>query len=122
MKLILGGAYQGKTDWAKEQFGLTDDDFFTCADAHLSTDRPAIRHIERYTLACVRAGIDPCEEADFDALADKILICDEISSGLVPMDATERKWRDVTGHFLAKVSKNAESVTRIFCGLPLQLK
>lgn len=122
MKLIIGGAYQGKTDWAKAQYGLTDGDFYTCAGASLATDCPAIRHLERYTLACVQAGVDPCREAELSALADKILICNEIASGLVPMDPTERKWRDVTGHFLALLSKNAESVTRIFCGLPLTLK
>ena len=32
MILIIGGAWQGKLDFAKEAFGITDADVFTCVD------------------------------------------------------------------------------------------
>ena len=122
MELIIGGQYQGKTDWAKAEFSLSDGDFAVCEGAELPKNSRAISHLERFTRACVEAGLDPCAEADFEALDDKILLCDEISSGLVPMDPVDRKWRDDTGHFLARLAGRAEHVTRIFCGLPLRLK
>ena len=30
MILIIGGAYQGKLDFAKEAFGITDSDVYIC--------------------------------------------------------------------------------------------
>ena len=122
MELIIGGQYQGKTDWAKAHFSLADGDFAVCAGTSLPEGFRVLTHLERYTRACVEAGLDPCAVTDFAALDGKILICDEISSGLVPMDPIDRKWRDETGHFLARLAARAAHVTRIFCGLPLVLK
>ncbi len=122
MELIIGGQYQGKTDWAKAEFSLSDGAFAVCEGVCLPQGSRAVCHLERYTRACAEAGLDPCEVTDFAALEGKILLCDEISSGLVPMDPIDRKWRDLTGHFLARLAKQADHVTRIFCGLPLTLK
>lgn len=122
MILILGGAYQGKTDYAKQCFCLSDADIFTCHDRQLDADCRCLSHLERYTLACVQAGLDPAEVTDFEALQDKILLCDDISCGVVPIDAQTRAWREQTGRFLVQLSTRAQSVVRIFCGLPLTLK
>lgn len=122
MELIIGGQYQGKTDWAKAEFSLSDGDFAVCEGTELPKSSRAVCHLERYTRACVEAGLDPCAVTDFAALEGKILICDEIASGLVPMDPIDRKWRDATGHFLARLAARANRVTRIFCGLPLRLR
>ena len=42
MILIIGGAYQGKLDYAKEKFGLRDEDIFDCAKANDGSDWPSI--------------------------------------------------------------------------------
>ena len=55
-------------------------------------------------------------------LSDKILICEDISCGVVPMDAVEREWREAVGRMNAMLAAKAERVTRLFCGLPLELK
>lgn len=122
MELMIGGAYQGKRAYAKETFGLSDGDIFTCGGASLDTDCRCIEHLERYTLACVRAGIDPCAATDMDALEDKILLCDDISCGVVPIDPAQRAWREQTGRLLTRLSGRAVRVTRVFCGLPLTIK
>lgn len=122
MELIIGGAYQGKRDCAKELYGLSDDAIFTCEGISLDTACRCIEHLERYTLACVRAGIDPCAVTDVDALEDKIVLCDDISCGVVPIDPVERAWREQTGRLLTKLSGRAVRVRRVFCGLPLTIK
>ena len=33
MNLIIGGAYQGKSGYARARWGLADGDVFTCADS-----------------------------------------------------------------------------------------
>ena len=59
MNLIIGGAYQGKRDFAKETYSLTDSDIYTCRGSEIDFSRPCIDHIEEFTLVCAREGIDP---------------------------------------------------------------
>jgi adenosyl cobinamide kinase/adenosyl cobinamide phosphate guanylyltransferase len=122
MELIIGGAYQGKRAWAKERFSLTDADIFACEGLDVDNTRRCLCHLERFTLACAQKGLDPREVWNFSACRDKILIADDISCGVVPMDPVTRAWREDTGRFLTKLAGEADGVTRIFCGLPLRLK
>ena len=96
MHLIIGGAYQGKTDYAMAQFGLTAQDISVC-----TAEEPA----------------DCIPEA-----WDGVLICRDISCGVVPMDPEVRAWREAVGRMLVQLSLRAETVTRLFCGLPQRLK
>ena len=61
MILITGGAYQGKLDYAKEEYGLTDDDVFTCEETSTAVgfDEKIVYHFERYVLALIKAGQVP---------------------------------------------------------------
>lgn len=122
MVLIIGGAYQGKTEYAKKTYSLQDADIFTCENMDIDPNARAIRHLERFALACVRAGKEPAEVLNAIDLSDKILICEDISCGVVPMDAVEREWREAVGRMNAMLAAKAERVTRLFCGLPLELK
>lgn len=124
MKLIIGGAYQGKLDYAKEHFHITDEDVFNCVGAEIDFSRHCINAIEEFTLACVRSEQDP--QAYFaryrEAWADSVLICQDISCGVVPMERELRRWRDATGRLCQYLSAEAEQVSRIFCGLEQRLK
>lgn len=122
MVLIIGGAYQGKTEYAKKTYSLQDADIFTCENTGIDPNARAIRHLERFALACVRAGKEPAEVLNAIDLSDKILICEDISCGVVPMDAVEREWREAVGRMNAMLAAKAARVTRLFCGLPLELK
>ena len=46
----------------------------------------------------------------------------EIGSGVVPMDAGERAWRERHGRLLRRLAQQAGSVRRVFCGLTEVLK
>ena len=61
MVFIFGGAYQGKTDFAREAFSLAEGDIFSCSGTEIDFSRRCVDHIENFTLACTRAGIDPVE-------------------------------------------------------------
>ena len=119
MELIIGGAYQGKLAYARERFALEDGEIFECTDGG-EPDRSArcVTHLERYVLSALRAGRTP--EPDFRP--DAVLLCDDISCGVVPLDPLTRAWREETGRFLIELAGRARGVTRIFCGLPLTLK
>ena len=128
MVLIIGGAYQGKLDYAKEQYGLTDDDVFTCEETSTAVgfDEKIVDHFERYVLALIKAGQVPEKAVGMQLRAnrykDRIIICDDISQGVVPMDKTERAWREGVGRTMVKVSEQADKVVRVFCGIPEILK
>ena len=55
-------------------------------------------------------------------LVDKVIVCDDISQGLVPMDPVDRAWREMNGRALLYLAGIAESVERVFCGIPQRLK
>ena len=43
MKLIIGGAFQGKTQFAKTRFGLSEADIFRCDGTDIDFSRRPIR-------------------------------------------------------------------------------
>lgn len=124
MVLIIGGAYQGKLDFAKTAFTLSEDDIFTCSNAKIDFSKRCINRVEEFTLACVQSGIDPSEyfKAHKEDWKDSILICEDIFCGVVPMGAEMRAWRQATGRLCQYLSREAAQVSRIFCGLEQRLK
>ena len=124
MVFIFGGAYQGKTDFAREAFSLAEEDIFSCSGTEIDFSRRCVDHIENFTLACTRAGIDPVEyfRAHRGEWEKCILICRDMFCGVVPMGAETRAWRQDTGRLTQYLSREAERVSRIFCGLEQRLK
>ena len=122
MELIFGGAYQGKTQYAAKKYAFSETDIFTCDGLQLDTGARCIRHLERFARACAEAGLDAREE--FARLSPRacVLIADDISCGIVPLDRLERAWREASGRLLSSLAAQADTVTRIFCGLPLEVK
>ena len=57
-----------------------------------------------------------------DCCPDLIIICDEIGCGIVPVDETERLYRELTGRILVEIAKKADRVVRISCGIPQAIK
>lgn len=128
MILIIGGAYQGKLDYAKEEYGLTDSDVFTCEEGSTAVgfDEKIVDHFERYIFALIKAGQVPEKAVGMQIRAgrykNRIIICDDISQGVVPMDKMERAWREGVGRTMVRVAKQADKVVRVFCGIPVVLK
>ncbi len=124
MNLILGGAYQGKLEYAKNTYHFTDADIFTCTDTEIDFNSPCITSVEEFTYACVKANIDAVDyfKRRREQWLECVIICQDISCGVVPLGADLRAWRYQTGQLCQYLSREAESVTRIFCGLEQKLK
>ena len=120
MILIIGGAYQGKLDYARETYGLTDADIFTCTDGNIDFSRRCINRIEE----SVWANPDALQyfREHRTEWENSILICQDISGGVVPMGKENRAWRQNTGRLCQYLAKEADQVIRIFCGLEQRLK
>lgn len=124
MILIIGGAYQGKLDFAKDTLGITDGDVYTCAGAEIDFTKSCVDHIEEFVYACIRQGVDPAAyfQARKEQWKDSVLICEDIFCGVVPMEAENRRWRQVAGRLCQYLAGEAQQVSRIFCGLEQRLK
>lgn len=118
MILIIGGAWQGKLDFAKETFGVSD--IYTCTGPQIDFSHPCIDQIEKFTAS----HCDPVSyfEAHRDQWQDSVLILQDIFCGVVPMGAENRAWRQRTGRLAQYLSREADRVSRIFCGLEQRLK
>ena len=51
-----------------------------------------------------------------------VVVCREVSGGIVPMDGEERAWRERHGRLLRQLAESAGHVYRVFCGLTEELK
>ena len=120
MILIIGGAYQGKLEFAKETFGLTDDDIGICSVGEIDFSKRCIYRIEEFTYG----HEDPVGffREHREQWKDSILIMQDIFCGVVPMGKETRSWRQNTGRLSQYLSREAAQVSRIFCGLEQRLK
>ena len=124
MHLIIGGAYQGKLDFAKEQYHLTNDEICYCTQDAVDFSKHCLAQIEEFTYGCVLRNENPIEffQSHKEEWKHSILLCEDIFCGVVPMGADLRRWREATGELCQYLSKDAEKVSRIFCGLEQKLK
>ncbi|HZW49092.1 MAG TPA: bifunctional adenosylcobinamide kinase/adenosylcobinamide-phosphate guanylyltransferase [Bacillota bacterium] len=126
MILLFGGAYQGKFRFACSEFRLQAEDFYTCTADNDSPEptRKAWQNLQLFVYQLRQENLDPLSwfEQNQAVWQDKILIFDDIGSGIVPTDPQERQWREDNGRCLQYLSCQAEVVYRLFCGLPMRLK
>ena len=124
MDLIIGGAYQGKREFALRNYNLSERDIFTCSGTEIDFSAACIDKLEEFTFACVGQGKDPVAyfQENEEKWADAVLICQDIFCGVVPLGADMRAWRNTTGQLCQYLSARAVSVRRIFCGLEQRLK
>ena len=55
-------------------------------------------------------------------LEKEIVICNEVGSGVIPMDPKQRQSREMTGRLCILLAQRAEKVVRLICGIPQIIK
>lgn len=124
MILVFGGAYNGKIDFVKEKFNITEDEIFYCNDENIDFSKKVICGLHKFTYNNVLKNINSFDyiRNNINLFEDKIIICDEISSGIVPLKKEDRIWREDTGKCLQYLSKESSYIYRVFCGIPTIIK
>ena len=126
MILIIGGVYQGKLDYALANFDLTQGDVYFCneEDTAMPQGKRIIYELDKWILALVRNDANICEQVQalIDNRSDTIIICNDISCGVVPVDAQLRKWREAVGQAMRTIAQCSDDVIRLFCGIPSKIK
>ena len=138
MILIVGGAFQGKTEFARKQFGLDPE---LIADGAVWRETEAEKEaspgtepdsgrcagIRSYQLRIreqLKKGLDPGEELRRLIAEDPgiLIIADEIGNGLIPMEREERDYREAVGRTLCLAAQEADEVWRVICGIGQRIK
>ena len=124
MRMIIGGAFQGKMEYAQKEYpGIRWVDGAACSEEELPQCE-GVYHFHLY----IRKSMEKYEEMRL--FADRIIrenpqiviITDEIGYGLVPIDAFERRYREETGRICTRLAAFSERVDRVVCGIGLPIK
>ncbi len=124
MELIIGGAYQGKLTYAVNKYGFSDEELFDLFSGFPKSGCACFYHLEALTKSAAEAGLSPEDivKALMPHIKNAVVISREIGCGVVPMEQSERLFRETHGAVLRQLSERADRVTRIFCGLEEILK
>ena len=109
MILVFGGVYQGKLAYAQKRF---------------SNKIKIINDFDKWILELVQTEQNT-EEAVRRFIKDNmeaVVLCNDISCGVVPVDAMDRKWREEVGRAMAIIANASDEVIRLFCGIPMRIK
>lgn len=131
MRLVTGGAHQGKLEYAKKTLGNLEDadekpvwvDGENCSfEAVFTCD--GIYHFERLIRRMMKSGKDTDNLASSIAAANPgiVIVSTEIGCGLVPVDAFDREYREQTGRICTQLANFSPQVDRVVCGIALTLK
>ncbi len=127
MRLVIGGTAQGKLEYVLLKYGLQENtvwDGVLPEDAKRKEKPVVINHFHQWVRSRMVSGGCPEDEimSFLDGSEDCIIICDEIGSGIVPIDPFEREYRERVGRILVQLAKRAEEVERIICGIGQKIK
>lgn len=122
MELVIGGVGQGKRAYVQKKYGYSEEEMFRSPAER--RDEPVFVHLEQWVKKALSAGRDPAKELEALLLSgfDGVILCDEVGCGVVPAVAEDRLWRETVGRLCCRLAQQADTVTRIFCGLPMSLK
>ncbi len=123
MILVFGGAYQGKTEYAVKEFGLS-------AVCDLSEGgepdftKEIITGLDAFASRLSAAGEDPAEyfRSRRGLWEGKVLVITDTTQGVVPVDREVRAAREASGRLMMYLAGEAEQVHRVFCGIGKRIK
>lgn len=125
MKLIIGGAFQGKAGIAQEQYpDLTFCDGGTCSLEQLLQARGVV-HFQRFLWRYLEENQGDEENLARELIEknpELVIVSEEVGYGLVPADAFERRYREYTGRICTELAAYAERVDRVVCGVAVRIK
>lgn len=126
MIFVTGGCFQGKQQWVLQNCQVQP---FRVADGAVCSmeeikSAGVLDHFHLLVRRWMQAGKIPADETEkiLSDNPDIVIITDEISSGIVPLDVKEREWREVHGRICCQLAGRADAVFRIIAGIGQKIK
>ena len=119
MEMIIGGAYQGKTEYARKQYPqLRWSDGGSVTEEELMNAQ-GVTGFQQYIRSELENGKDVSDLAEkiICKNPDIVLVSQEVGYGVVPVDAFDRKYREAVGRVCTKLAAYSHKVTRVICGI-----
>lgn len=115
MVFIVGGAYQGKYQYAKEKY---------IGYEIINSYNKRVREQVSEGLDTMKLAEDFLEEykAKNGSLDKLVIISDELGYGVVPMDKLDRQAREANGRVNCMFAEKAEEVIRVTYGIGNKIK
>lgn len=128
MKLIVGGAYQGKKEAAVRLTGLSEAEFLdgsVCSLEEIFSCK-GLTHFHTYIRRLLEKGDENVADRLAVELLEKnpgiVLVSTELGYGIVPMDPFDRMYREKVGRVCCEIAGYSEEVYRVIAGLPVCIK
>lgn len=136
MIFVFGGAFQGKLDFAKEKFNIDNEQVLLVGEdfdvSKITKDVRCVYGISEWVHNLMESGASVEDSIEELIIAIKnlkekknsqvVLIANDVSQGLVPIDAKERAYREANGRAMIRLAAAAKEVYRVFCGIGVQIK
>lgn len=126
MILIVGGSFQGKKTYAMETCSLGEEDFAEGCVCPFEAvyEMPAVLHFHEFIRRCLKAGkeVSGLPKALMERNPQVVLVVNELGSGVVPVDAFDREYRETVGRLCCALAREAAEVHRVVCGIGTVIK
>ncbi len=141
MKLVVGGAYQGKKAYVTEHFGIPASEIVT---PNAVIQEEGNTQMEKLWKNLMDKSTHICCVSDFQLIVkyalendkdifqfidsmlaahpDMIVVTDEIGNGIIPLEKKERLYRETAGRAGCRLADCAECVIRVVCGIGTVIK
>ena len=124
LKLVTGGAFQGKYAWASAEYpGLSWTDGGICSLDEIHTFQ-GMNRFHLFIRRWLEAGREKEELTDLilERQGEIVLVWDEMGCGLVPIDASDREYREAVGRICTELAAEAVRADQLVCGIARRVK
>ncbi len=111
--LVVGPENSGKRDYL-QSLGYAEKEM--SGDVH--SDCPVLLDLHKAVMACN----GKTEDLMPLLLRKKVIICNEVGSGIIPVSKELTRARVQTGKLCSELAQQASRVVRVICGIPVVLK
>lgn len=119
MKMVIGGAFQGKSAFAQKEFPGIHWVSGEEISAEELMNAQGVLGFHRFIRKEMEAGRDVSDLAErlIRENPEVILVSDEIGYGVVPVDAFDRAYREAVGRVCTQLAAFSSRVVRVVCGI-----
>ena len=126
MIFIIGGSSQGELDFARELLNVENESITDGAvcDFRDGFTKPVLNNLHFLIKRLLEAGEDAGTfiRQGLDMNPDITIICDELSTGVIPIAKEDRELQELVGRIQCLIAKRSEKVYRVHCSIPVLIK